>query len=207
MIDNYINLFKSDIVEFFMKNYMILIAGLPGTGKQTSAERLTRNLENYVLIDQNVLRREAGMKKMPQKQDEINRKIDRMCASYLNKGSGVIVLAGHRQVCRRNQLYGVASCCGTNVVTLECVCSEVEAKRRMVTRPKSDGLISKPNDPKVYDRIKRLWEDINIDFRFPGQDFISYIMYNTKENRIYKNKITIGLGKFIKKIERILLKC
>src|SRR3989344_5559291 len=125
-----------------MKNYMILIAGLPGTGKQTSAERLIGNLEDYILIDQNELRRKAGMKKMPQKQDEINREIDRMSASYLNKGNGVIILAGHRQVCRRNQLYGVASCCGTNVVILECVCSEVEAKRRMRARPKSDGFIS-----------------------------------------------------------------
>lgn len=188
-----------------MRNYMVLIAGLPGTGKQTSAEKLAKNLDSYVLIDQNELRRDAGMKKMPQKQDEINRKIDRMSALYLNKGKGVIILAGHRQVCRRNQLYGVASCCGKNVITLECVCSEVEAKRRMKRRPDSDGLISKPNDPRVYSRIKTLWEDINIDFKYPGQDFVSYIAYNTQENKIYKNKITYGAGKFIDEIERILL--
>ncbi len=189
-----------------MRNYLILIAGLPGTGKQTSAEKLVKNLDNYVLIDQNELRRNAGMKKMPQKQDEINRKIDRMSASYLNNGKGVIILAGHRQICRRNQLYGVASCCGKNVVTLECVCSEAEAKRRMRKRPDSDGLVSKPNDLRVYDRIKALWEDINIDFKYPGQDFVSYIVYNTEENKIYKNKITKGMGKFISEIEKILLK-
>lgn len=205
MPTNYINLFKRFFAEIFMRNYLILIAGLPGTGKQTSAEKLARNLDNYVLIDQNELRRKAGMKKMPQKQDEINRKIDRMSASYLNKGMGIIILAGHRQVCRRNQLYGIASCCRANVVTLECVCSAEESKRRMKARPQSDGLVSKPNDSKVYDRIKSLWEDIEIDFKFPGQDFVSYLTYNTEENRVYKNKITDGTGRFINKIERILL--
>lgn len=188
-----------------MANYLIIIAGLPGTGKQTSAEKLARNLENYILIDQNELRRKTGMKKMPQKQDKINRKIDRTSAYYLNKDSGVIILAGHRQVCRRNQLYGVASCCGKNVIALECVCSESEAKRRMKTRPKSDGLISKPNEPGVYDRIKDLWEDINIDFKYPGQDFVSHLVYDTEKNRIYKKKLTPGVENFAKKIEKILL--
>src|SRR3989344_2720430 len=188
-----------------MRNYMIIIAGLPGTGKQISAHKLAESLDNYVLIDQNELRRNAGIKKMPRKQDEINRKIDRMSALYLNKGKGVIILAGHRQICRRNQLYGVASCCGKNVVTLECVCSEAEAKRRMKRRPDSDGLISKPNDPRVYDRIKDLWENIDIDFKYPGQDFVSYIIYNTEEDKIYKNKKSYGVGKFINEIERILL--
>ena len=205
MLNNYINLFKDSIKKFFMNNHLILITGLPGTGKQTSAEKLVENLENYVLIDQNELRRKAGMRKMPQKQDDINRKIDRMAASYLNKRNGVIILAGHRQVCRRNQLYGVASCCGKNVIALECVCSETEAKRRIKARPKSDGLISKPNEPKVYDRIRDLWEDINIDFKYPGQDFVSYITYNTEENKIYKNRVTYGVGKFIDEIEKILL--
>lgn len=188
-----------------MRNYMIIIAGLPGTGKQISAHKLAESLDNYVLIDQNELRRNAGIKKMPRKQDEINRKIDRMSALYLNKGKGVIILAGHRQICRRNQLYGIASCCGKNVVTLECVCSEAESKRRMKKRPDSDGLISKPNDPRVYDRIKDLWENIDIDFKYPGQDFVSYIIYNTEEDKIYKNKKSYGVGKFINEIERILL--
>ncbi len=188
-----------------MHNYLILVAGLPATGKQTSAEKLAKNLNNYVLIDQNELRRKAGIRKMPQKQDEINRKIDRMTASYLNERKGVIILAGHRQVCRRNQLYGVASCCGANVIALECVCSEAEAKRRMRARPKSDGLLSKPNEPRVYDRIRDLWEDINIDFKFPGQDFVSYVAYNTEENKIYRNKITEGMNNFVDKMERILL--
>ncbi len=188
-----------------MQNHLILLAGLPATGKQTSAEKLAKNLDNHILIDQNELRRKAGMKKMPQKQDDINRKIDRMSAAYLNSGMSVIILAGHRQIARRNQLYGIASCFGKNVVIIECICSEKEAQRRMKTRPKSDGLISKPNDPKVYHRIKSLWEDINIDFKFPGQDFVSYITYHSEENRVYWNKVAKGMDSFIEKIEKILL--
>lgn len=187
-----------------MKNYLIIIAGLPATGKQTSAEKLAKNLKDYVLIDQNELRRKAGMKKMPQKQDTINRKIDVLARNYLDIGKGVIILAGHRQRCRRNQLYGVASCCGKEVITLECICSEEEAKKRMKKRPDNDGLVSKPNDPVVYDKIRGLWEGIDNDFIYPGQDFVSYITYNSQNNSLYRNKISDKAKKFIDQIEEIL---
>jgi len=189
-----------------MKNHLIIIAGLPATGKQTAAIKLAKNLSEYVFIDQNELRREKGMRKMPQKQDNINRQIDRLTAEYLKKNEGVIILGGHRQVCRRNQLYGVASCCGRNAIILECICSEEESKNRMRKRPLSDGLLSKPNDPRVYDRIFPLWEDINNDFRFPGQDFVSFLTYNSEKNIVEKHKITLGMGKLINKIEKIILR-
>ncbi len=187
-----------------MRPNLIIVAGLPGAGKQTAAEKLAENLDNYNLIDQNELRRKAGMKKMPQKQDKINRQIDRLTLRYLQEEKGVIILSGHRQACRRNQLYGIASSTGNNAVVLECVCSEAESKRRMRMRPDGDGLISKPNGPQVYDRIKEFWEPIAGDFEFPGQDFVSYLTYNTEENKVYRNEITGGAKRFIGEIERIL---
>lgn len=200
-----LNIFKHLNQKNSMDKNLIIVAGLPGAGKQTSAERLSKSLGDYRLIDQNELRRKEGMKRMPKKQDKINREIDRLTLKYLRGERGVIILSGHRQACRRNQLYGIASAAEKNAVILECVCSEAESRRRMSSRPDSDGLISKPNEPQVYDRIKSLWEPIEKDFRFPGQDFVSYLTYNTEENKIYRHNITRGMGRFIRKMEEILL--
>tara|TARA_Y100000310_G_scaffold344821_1_gene459763 strand:+ start:3209 stop:3778 length:570 start_codon:yes stop_codon:yes gene_type:complete len=187
-----------------MKPYLVIVAGLPGTGKQTAAEKIVRSLDNYILIDQNEERRKDGMVKMPIKQDKVMRRTDIMCAKDLLWNQGVVVLAGHRQVVRRSQLYGIASCCGTNAVTLECVCSEEESKRRMKARPPSDGLLSKPRDPKVYNRIAPLWEDISLDFKYPGQDFVSYLRYNSETNNLDVRKLTRGMKGFVDRVEKII---
>jgi predicted kinase len=184
-----------------MGKNLILIAGLPGTGKTTTASKLEDNLEGYHLVDQNELRRKAGMKRMPKRQDKINREIDILTADYLRRGRGVIVESGHRQIVRRNQLYGVASCCGANAVVLECVCSEEKSKIRMGARGSGDGLISDPNNAKVYDRIKKYWEDIAIDFKYPGQDFVSYLRYDTELDRIWAPEVECELMGGIKVVK------
>lgn len=188
-----------------MKHYLILIAGLPGTGKTTTASTLINNLDNYILIDQNNLRREHGMKRMPKNQDLILRKIDRLAAQYLNLGKGAIVESGHRHGFRRQQLYGVASAFGIDVITLECVCSENESKTRMRNRPITDSLLSDPRAPEVYDRIEKLWEEIDEDFKFPGVNHVSHIIFDTEKSEIIKKRIAKGASSLIRKIEKILL--
>ena len=189
-----------------MKPSLILIAGLPATGKTTAAKKLGRSLEDYILIDQNELRREVGMKKMPQVQDSILHEIDVSTADYLRRSKGVIIESGHRYLFRRQQLCGIASSCNASVVLLECICSENESKKRMRNRSKGDGLISDPRDPGVYDRISGLWEPIDLDFRYPGVDyFISYLTYNTESSEIDEKKIVREDGDLILKVKEILL--
>lgn len=186
---------------------LILIAGLPATGKTTTATKLERDLENYVLLDQNYLRREAGMRKMPKNQDKILHKIDVMTASYLNNEKGVIIESGHRYLFRRQQLCGIASSCDTNVLILECICSEEESKKRMRKRPGSDELISDPNNTRVYDRISKLWEPIDLDFKYFGVDyFVSHIIYDTEKLKIDIGNLVKEDKNFIKEIRNILLK-
>ncbi|MEK6933979.1 MAG: ATP-binding protein [Nanoarchaeota archaeon] len=167
---------------------LLVIAGLPGTGKTIISKRIAQKL-NYAHIDQNEIRRQQGIKKMPQTQDATLRKIDRIVAETLNKGKGIIVDSVHRYMFRRQQLYGVASGAGARVLVIECVCSSEEAKKRINQRPNSDGLISDPNNTKVYDKLAQLWEDIKEhDFKYPGSDHVSYITYNT-ENNSFEEKI------------------
>jgi len=188
-----------------MKGYVIMMAGLPGTGKTYVAEKLSKNLKNYSLFSQNQIRRDLKMKKMPKTQEDILRKIDRLTMNALISGKGVIFDSVNRYSFRRQQIYGIASGCGTNAIILECVCSEKEAKKRIRKRPKGDGLISDPCNPKVYDKLARLWENIEYDFKYPGTDFVSYIIFDTQKLELKKEKISVGRGLFINKIEKILL--
>lgn len=187
------------------KNHLIIIAGLPGTGKTIAAKKLVQVLKEYILIDQNELRRKQGMKKMPKNQDEILRQIDRMTAISLNNKSGVIIDSVHRYSFRRHQLYGVASGCGAEVLLIECVCSSEEAKKRMRKRPNSDGLLSDPNNTEVYDRLAASWEDVTaVDFKYAGADHVSYIQYNSEKNELEHNILQKGMKPLFEKVKKAL---
>ena len=188
-----------------MEKYLIVLAGLPGTGKTTIANILKQNLYNYEIISQNAIRREYGLKKMPLRQEEVLRKIDRKTAELLNSGKGVIFDSVNRYLFRRHQMYGIASCCGKKVLTLEVICREDEAKARMRRRPKGDGLISDPYNPRVYDKMAESWENINLDFEHPGEDHVSYVQIDTLEKFCFPKIIGKGMKKDIEKIGRILI--
>ena len=192
-------------VSIHKKNSVLIItAGLPGTGKTTVSKKIAQAL-NFVHIDQNDVRRKLGMKKMPQTQDKTLREIDKLVSDYLRSGKNVIVDSVHRYMFRRQQLYGVASGNSAGVLVVECVCSPEEAKRRMRARPKNDGLLSDPNNPKVYDKLEQLWEDIiEYDFKYPGCDHVSYITYNTENGAVEGRLIQRGMKQFISQVKEIL---
>lgn len=163
--------------------FLILICGLPGTGKTTLARILSAGLRGYTLLDQNEIRRKHGMRRMPKSQDAVLREIDRTAAECLRKNKGVIFESVNRYSFRRHQIYGIASCCGKRVLVIEVVCGESTAKARMRERESGDGLLSDPSDPKVYDRLKALWDDVMIDFRYPGEDHVSYVQFDSESQK------------------------
>ena len=183
-------------------NYLIIMAGLPGTGKTTTAKKLAEKLD-YKYLSQNDVRREHGMKKMPKSQPLVQRDIDRRIHEALQGGEGIIIDAANRYGHRRHQLYGVASSLGKNVLVLECVCSEEEAKRRMRSRPKGDGLVVDAYDPKVYDIVKRGWQDIIEDLH-DFSNHVSCTSYNSEENQ-FKILVESDEAKpFLKELEKHL---
>lgn len=192
-----------------MKSFqcLIVLCGLPGTGKTKVAIKLAEKLVNFIIIDQNKIRRDYfGMKRMPKTQERVIREIDRRTARYLNADFGVIFNSVNRYMFRRQQMYGVASCCGAKVVVLEVVCPEKVSKKRMSERPKSDGLLSDPRDARVYDKLKSEWDDVMIDFKHPGSDHVSYLRYDSHANQMERVIERRGMRGFISTIESILTK-
>ena len=186
--------------------WLIVVCGLPGTGKTESSKKLAERLPLLVCISQNEVRREFGMKRMPKTQDAVLREIDRRIATCLMSGKSVVFDSVNRYQFRRQQLYGVASCLGARVVTLEMTCPEEIAKERMTHRPCADGLVSDASDPKVYDKMRIEWEDVIMDFKHPGVDHVSYIKFDSHVGEIMRIIQRNGLKRFISKIGRILNK-
>ena len=181
------------------------MAGLPGTGKTYLANKLATYLK-YSLIGQNIIRRKFMMKKM-QNQNKVLREIDKRLAFIINSGKGVIFDSVNKYSFRRQQVYGIASSCGVNAILLECTCSEEEAKKRMKKRPGNDGLVSDPNNTKVYDKLARQWQNIKKDFTLGGINHVSHLRYDSEQKKFEKvvvNNNSKNLNSFIEKIEKIL---
>lgn len=187
---------------------LILMCGLPGTGKTTVAGNLKKSL-GFELIDQNEIRRKNGIKRITTRgQEMVIGQIDRLIARILNSGKDVIFDSVNKLAYRRNQCCGIANSCGAKVIILEVVCSEELSKSRMRERPGSDGLISDPNDTKVYDRLREQWEDImTYDFKWiQGSTHVSYIQYDSQINSVKRMVLRKGMGLLVKRVEKVITK-
>ncbi len=188
-------------------NHLIILVGLPGTGKSTISTYLAREIQ-YHHIESNAVRRACKTPETKELQRAADRhileKINSMTSQYLSEGKGVILDSLHRYAYRRGELYSLASAEQKPVLVLECICAENTSKHRMTLRPESDGTISDPKDTSIYDRFVREWESLDDDFDRLVIPHVSYLQYNSETCDVSPRVTREPSANFIKDIRNVL---
>jgi len=146
---------------------IVIIAGLPGTGKSTLARALAQRLPGAVLEKDSI---RASLFPPPyveysHSQDDFCGEIMLQTAAYLlSKHAELHVLLDGRTFSRRYQRDRViefSSQAGTTWATLECVCSEASALRRIAEAVAANSHLAANRTPELYREIRKAWEPID----------------------------------------------
>jgi predicted kinase len=146
---------------------IVMMAGLPGTGKSTLARALSQRLPCAVL-DKDAIRAalfQPAHVEYSLAQDDFCQEIMLQTAAYLlTKDAGLHVVLDGRTFSRRYQRERVIEFCrqvGTNSAALECVCSEQTALRRLAEAVAQNTHPAANRTPELYRQIRKGWEPID----------------------------------------------
>jgi len=143
-----------------MQNILIMLSGLPGTGKSTAAEKLAQLLD-FSLVSLLKIRQEFGYKKYDHRRNstDLEEMYQRTFAALVKRKNvivdSVFILRETREI-----FFELALEMNAQVLILECDCPVKTAKKRMRGRPKNKGLIQEARNPEVYDRLRDRKENI-----------------------------------------------
>lgn len=145
---------------------IVIMAGLPGTGKSTLAQALVQRLPGAVL-DKDAIR--AALFHPPHveysaAQDDFCQEIMLQTAAYLlAKDAGLHVLLDGRTFSRQYQRERVIAFCarvGTSWALLECICAEQTALQRLAEAVERRSHPAANRTPDLYQQIRETWEPI-----------------------------------------------
>ena len=146
---------------------IVMMAGLPGTGKSTLARALAQRLAGAVL-DKDAIRAalfEPGHVEYSPAQDDFCQELMLKTAAYLlAKDAGLCVLLDGRTFSRRYQRERVGEFCrqmGTTRATLECVCGEQTALGRLEEAVARHSHPAANRTAELYGQIRAAWEPID----------------------------------------------
>lgn len=188
-----------------MDTKLILITGAPGTGKSTLASLLEAELEGTVLHSLYQVRRDLGHRRYlaGRNAEVVDKLLERTCAS-LDQKQSVLVDSAISSSERRQRIYDIGIQYGVDVLVLECICSEKEAKRRMRRRPKSDGLYTEARDPNAYDRFMERFSPQPIQNDLLHNKHLSYARLDTENEFLTVVRVLDQAHPFLSRITKAL---
>ncbi|HEY2011904.1 MAG TPA: ATP-binding protein [Bryobacteraceae bacterium] len=145
---------------------IVIMAGLPGTGKSTLARALARRLSGAVL-DKDVIRAalfEPAHVEYSLAQDDFCQEIMLQTAAYLlAQNAALHVLLDGRTFSRAYQRERAIEFCsrlGGSWAILECVCAEQTALERLAKAVAQHTHLAQNRTPELYLQIREAWEPI-----------------------------------------------
>lgn len=187
-----------------MTNPIVMLAGLPGTGKSTIAKKLEDRL-GFDLHSVIGIRRDFGHRRYRATDNgKVIPELHRRTNVSVSEGRGVIVDNTNVTQGVRQLFYELGKHYEVDILVLECYCSEDVAKRRMRLRPASDGLVVEPRNTRPYDRLAKKWQDISPDLeKFAGYP-LSYVRYNTVNNTVEEVRVNERITPLVKIVKSVL---
>jgi predicted kinase len=146
---------------------IVIMTGLPGTGKSTLARALAQRLPGAVL-DKDVIRAALfppAHVEYSQAQDDFCQEIMLQTAAYLlAKNAALHILLDGRTFSRRYQRQRVIKFCSQQEIPwamLECVCAEQAALERLAQAVAQRTHPAANRTPELYRQIRETWEPID----------------------------------------------
>ncbi len=186
-------------------NPLIFITGAPGTGKSTTASELEASLEEYTLHSLCQVRRDLGHKRyMSWRNEEAFGELMRRVAASLEERVPVIIDTAVARTNGRQRIYDLAAEYNVSILVLECTCSPEEARRRVRSRLKHDGLYCESRKPRVYDRFMETMSREPISLEILNDGKLSYVVLDTQNGFLEKRRI-VGVENIVGRIKRSLI--
>jgi predicted kinase len=145
---------------------IVIMAGLPGTGKSTLARALAQRLPGAVL-DKDVIRAalfQPSHVEYSRAQDDFCLEIMLTTAEYLLAGdAGLRVILDGRTFSRGYQRARVVEFCGRVGIgwaVLECICREQTALARLAESMAQNNHPAANRTPELYCQVREVWEPI-----------------------------------------------
>lgn len=142
---------------------LVVVAGLPGTGKSELCRDLARR-SGAVILQSDVLRRLLFEKPIYSWQESrrLFAAIHAACQKLLRSGVSCIVDATNLSESHRRPLYDVAETAGAKLIVVEVTAPPEIARNRLSERAAMADSASEA-DAAIYERMSREWEDIGRD--------------------------------------------